>query len=113
MIRPLANEEGRPCDGRPKEKERSSNLSRHHLTLREAIHPRPSAPEREARVLAIREAAQARAALGQQAIHQVLDDGRHRITLADRSSGRVRVFTGPTLPVTIAAALQQKEDRAE
>jgi hypothetical protein len=58
--------------------------------------------ERRARVEAIRDAALARAALGQAAVHRRLADGEHEIGIYDRRRGQLRQHVAATLAEAIA-----------
>jgi hypothetical protein len=49
----------------------------------------------------IRAGAEARAALGQAAHHELTPDGRHQVSIFDRAAGRLLVGTGATLAEAI------------
>ncbi|MGA2034438.1 MAG: hypothetical protein ABSG68_19505 [Thermoguttaceae bacterium] len=61
----------------------------------------PESADIATRVAAIRAGAEVRAALGQAAQYAPLPDGRHRVSIYDRSAGRLLVGTGATLSEAI------------
>ena len=62
---------------------------------------------RAARLAQIVAGAEARAALGQAAQYAPLPDGRHRVSIYDRSAGRLLVGTGATVSEAIANARKE------
>ena len=56
---------------------------------------------------AIRSGAEARSLLGQAAHHELLLDGRHRVSIFDRSAGRLLVGIGATVAEAVAQVRQQ------
>jgi hypothetical protein len=58
-----------------------------------------------ARAKAIADSATVRTALGQAAHHRVID-GRHVVSLFDRTAGKMRTWSGTTLDQALAAAMK-------
>ncbi|MGA2621556.1 MAG: hypothetical protein ABSF26_28470 [Thermoguttaceae bacterium] len=61
-----------------------------------------TAQARAARLAAIVAAAEVYRTVGQAAHHELLDDGQHRVTLYDRTAGKLLVGVGQTVAQAVA-----------